>query len=123
MPKGTNGGVSMLGTLSGVAGSLLMGTTFWLASHLTVAKGATLPLSSCIVIALFGGAVGNFADSLLGSTLQYSGYSQHTSRIVTTPGPGVDHICGHPVLSNSQVNLVSSVITSVLTSCFACITC
>lgn len=123
VPKGTNGGVSMLGTLSGVAGSLLMGTTFWLASLLTLAKGATLPISSCVVIALFGGMVGNFADSLLGSTLQYSGYSKHTGCIVTMPRPGVDHVCGRPVLSNSQVNLVSSVVTSMLTSCFACMLC
>lgn len=121
VPKGTNGGVSMLGTLSGIAGSLLMGITFWLASFLTSAKGATLSLMPCLVIVVFGGVVGNFADSLLGSTLQYSGCSQTTRQVVTMPGVGIDHICGRPVLSNSQVNLVSSLITSALTGCFACI--
>lgn len=120
VPKGTNGGVSMLGTLSGAAGSLLMGITFWVASFLTCAKGATLSVVPCLVIALFGGMVGNFADSFLGSTLQYSGYSRSTGCVVTTPGHGIDHICGRPVLSNSQVNLVSSLITSALTACFAC---
>ena len=121
VPRGTNGGVSRLGTLSGIAGSLLIGVTFWLASFLTSAKSATLSVLPCLVIALFGGLVGNFADSVLGSTLQYSGCSQSTGRVVSMPGPGIDHICGHPVFSNSQVNLVSSLITSALTGCFACV--
>ena len=120
VPKGTNGGVSMLGTLSGIAGSLLMGVTFWVAGFLTSAKCATLSVMPCLVTVLFGGVVGNFADSLLGSTLQYSGCSQSTKRVITMPGLGIDHICGRPVLSNSQVNLVSSLITSALTGCFAC---
>lgn len=119
VPKGTNGGVSTLGTLSGIAGSILMGSAFWLASFLTAAKGATLSIVPCITIAAFGGAFGNFADSVLGSTLQYSGYSRNKQCVVTLPGPGIDRISGHPILTNSQVNLVSSIITSALTSWFA----
>ena len=119
VPKGTNGGVSSLGTLCGVAGSLLMGITFWLSGLLTLLKGATMPAMPCIMIALFGGVVGNFIDSLLGATLQYSGYSRTKHCIVTAPGPSVDRICGQSLLSNSQVNLVSSLVTCGMTSWFA----
>ena len=59
VPKGTNGGISALGTFSGVAGSLLIATTFWLASFLTYAKAATLPIGPCYIVALFGGVVGS----------------------------------------------------------------
>ena len=119
VPKGTNGGVSSLGTLCGVAGSLLMGLTFWLSGLLTLLKGATMPAVPCIMIALFGGVVGNFIDSLLGATLQYSGFSRTKHCVVTAPGPGVDRICGQSLLSNSQVNLVSSLVTCGMTSWFA----
>ena len=119
VPKGTNGGVSSLGTLCGVAGSLLMGLTFWLSGLLTVLKGTTMPALPCIIIALFGGAVGNFIDSLLGATLQYSGYSRTRHCVVPAPGPSIDRICGQSLLSNSQVNLVSSLVTCVMTSWFA----
>ena len=119
VPKGTNGGISLLGTLSGIAGSILIGTTFWLASFLTSAKGATLPVVPCIAIAMVGGAIGNYADSLLGSTLQFSGYSTKKKCVVTSPGPSIEHICGRPYLTNSQVNLVSSLLTSAVTALFA----
>ncbi|DBB02868.1 hypothetical protein WJX77_012348 [Trebouxia sp. C0004] len=119
VPKGTNGGVSSLGTLCGAAGSLLMGLTFWLSGLLTLLKGATMPAMPCVIIALFGGTVGNFIDSLLGATLQYSGYSRTKHCVVTAPGPGIDRICGQSLLSNSQVNLVASLVTCVMTSWFA----
>lgn len=119
VPKGTNGGVSTLGTLCGIAGSLLMGITFWVSGFLTSIKGATLPALPCILIAVFGGVIGNFIDSLLGATVQYSGYSRTKQCIVTMPGPDTDHICGRLLLSNSQVNLVSSLATSIMTSWFA----
>lgn len=120
VPKGTNGGISALGTLCGIAGSLLMGLTFWCSGFLTSVKGATMPAVPCLMIALFGGVTGNFTDSLLGATLQYSGYSKHKQCVVTAPGPGIHHICGCSLLSNSQVNLISSVATSLATSWFAC---
>ncbi|KAA6425300.1 MAG: transmembrane 19-like [Trebouxia sp. A1-2] len=107
VPKGTNGGVSSLGTFCGVAGSILMGLTFWLSSLLTLLKGATMPAVPCIIIALFGGAVGNFIDSLLGATLQYSGYSRTKHCVVTAPGPSIDRICGQSLLSNSQMAYIN----------------
>ena len=113
VPKGTNGGVSTLGTLCGVAGGLCMGLTFWLASMLTSAKQATLPIATCVAIAVIAGVLGNLIDSILGATLQYSGFNMSKQKVVTTPGPKVQHISGYALLSNSQVNLVSSILTSL----------
>jgi len=96
-----------------------MGLTFWMSGLLTLLKRATMPAMPCIIIALFGGVIGNFIDSLLGATLQYSGYCRTKHCVVTAPGPGIDRICGHSLLSNSQVNLVSSLVTCVMTSWFA----
>ena len=119
VPKGTNGGISMLGNLFGFAGGLCMGLTFWLSAFLTSNKMATLPFVPCILIAVFGAMFGNFFDSLLGATLQYSGYNKSKGVVVTAPGSNVQHICGYAALSNSQVNLISSVVTSVASSCVA----
>ena len=116
VPKGTNGGISVLGTLCGFAGGLCMGLTFWLSAFLTSNKAATLPFVPCIWTAVFGAMFGNFLDSLLGATLQYSGYNKSKGVIVTAAGSNVQHVCGHAALSNSQVNLISSVATSVASS-------
>lgn len=90
-----------------------MGLTFWLASMLTSAKLATLPVASCLAIAVFGGVLGNLIDSMLGATLQYSGFDTSKQKVVTAPGPKIQHISGFALLSNSHVNLVSSILTSL----------
>lgn len=72
---------------------------------------------NCLVIGIFGGMVGNFIDSLLGATVQYSGYSTTKQCIVQYPGsPDVMHISGQAVFSNSQVNFISALLTSLTTA-------
>lgn len=120
VPKGTNGGVSTIGTLCGAAGSLLMGLTFWGFGLLSSAESLTIPtLWKCLVLALIGGVFGNLLDSYLGATLQYSGYSFSKKCIVDFPNLDVVHISGRSMLSNTQVNFLSAWHTSVFVSFIA----
>mmetsp|Transcript_8914 Transcript_8914/g.19749 ORF Transcript_8914/g.19749 Transcript_8914/m.19749 type:complete len:278 (+) Transcript_8914:2-835(+) len=119
VPVGTNGGVSLRGTAASVAGGLFIGLVFY-------AVGGALgppPLASdpppppqwrLLPFGAAAGLVGSMIDSLLGATLQYSGYCEKRRLVVESPGPNVQHISGRNVLDNHQVNFLSSVITTGL---------
>ncbi|KAI0806619.1 integral membrane protein DUF92-domain-containing protein [Fomes fomentarius] len=128
VPPGTNGGLSTMGTLSSLAGGLLMGLT--IAISLVWQSPACRSLWPNVVVPLalwgtFAGGLGSLLDSLLGATLQCTRYMNATKRIVTdeggAPAPGADVkvISGFDLLTNNQVNLTSSIITAVLLGAMA----
>jgi uncharacterized protein (TIGR00297 family) len=61
---GTNGGISLWGTLSGICAAIGVAATVF----------AVAPLLSGIWICVVAGTMGMFADSLLGATLENRGY-------------------------------------------------
>jgi len=118
--KGTNGGVSPEGTLASIVGGTLIGLAFYVSNYLV---GLSCAAHSYQWIAIPFGAATGFAgsllDSLMGATLQYSGYCSSSKRVVSTPSVTTRHITGIHLLSNHQVNFFSALLTSFLSPILA----
>lgn len=78
---GTDGGISLLGTLAGLIGAVIIGITSYLV-------GVSPDFTHSIIIAIIAGMVGCFADSLLGATLERNGIfnNEHVNLTATIIG-------------------------------------
>ena len=119
VPRGTNGGITGVGILCSIAGGLVVGLAYFvtLVIFLDMERFGTVSLTSQLPVVLIGGVAGLFGsivDSLLGATVQYSGYSDKLGKVVSKPAPGVRHISGVDILDNHAVNFVSSLITALI---------
>ena len=101
VPCGTSGGVTLVGTVAGLAGALFIGA------------GATLahwPVPFAAVA--LGGVAGALADSLLGATLQARRWcdlcARSTERVVHSCGTPTRHEGGVAGFDNDAVNAVCS---------------
>ncbi|KAL8613303.1 hypothetical protein ACOMHN_052543 [Nucella lapillus] len=114
--RGTNGGVSVMGTMASGMGGVIVGVAYYLT--LCLMAGSPLhnppPQWPIILVGALGGFLGSLIDSLLGATFQYSGYSHTDKKIVEMPGPDVEHISGLALFDNHSVNLLSSLITAYI---------
>ncbi|KAI9350330.1 integral membrane protein DUF92-domain-containing protein [Obelidium mucronatum] len=119
VPKGTNGAISVIGTLASISGGAFVGLAFGIC------------LSSCwslqsLALLLFAGAlfgfVGSMIDSLLGATLQRSTFNKRTSQITqdfrrvrqNEEKSDLVIISGWELLDNHQINFISSGLTAVI---------
>ena len=126
--KGTNGGISLIGTLASAGGgaSIGLGHAIYDLLFIQKRKRTISRLNIFLSTVIFGGTMGlagSMIDSALGALFQYSGSVEVllnngktvVRRIVTNPNyPNNRHITGIDVLSNHQVNLLSIVLTSFL---------
>jgi len=104
VPPGTNGGVTVFGTLmSGVGGLFVGGVWLFFQTQYQI-----------LFLCAFAGLFGSFIDSILGATVQYSGMNEKTKKVVEAPGKDVKHISGVDLLSNNSVNFVASALTAVM---------
>jgi uncharacterized protein (TIGR00297 family) len=122
VPRGTNGGVSLVGLIVSALGGFIIGLTYYVSSLIYLNRD-TLPLHPSqlpiIWIGLLAGLFGSLIDSLIGATLQYSGVNKRTGIVVETPAPGVERISGFPLLDNHAVNLLSTFIVGIGTPMIA----
>ena len=118
VPKGTNGGVSLVGTLCSGTGGLVVGVAYFLGLALFIGFESpydALQQAWVLPLGALAGLWGSLVDSLLGATLQYSGFSKELGCVVHGPtrGSDVKHISGWDVLDNHAVNFLSSAITAL----------
>ncbi|KZP10735.1 hypothetical protein FIBSPDRAFT_838150 [Athelia psychrophila] len=122
VPPGTNGGMSLGGTLASLVGGLIMGVTVFvdLIVENRECRGQWMHIVGPLVLwGIFAGGVGSLLDSFLGATVQRSRYSVDTKRVLQDhsehrEGADIKVISGMNILTNNQVNLVSSIATSIL---------
>jgi len=126
VPVGTSGGVSALGTIATMAGGFFIGLVAFLLHELvSVATSGPLRWVDFLIVGVgvVGGLAGSLFDSLLGATVQGIYYCDRCAKETekTRHGCGqVTHLVrGYRWLSNDLVNLLSSVVGSIVVAAVA----
>ncbi|CAO1635089.1 unnamed protein product [Parajaminaea phylloscopi] len=150
VPHGTNGGMSVFGTVASALGGLWIGIVFvasvavwgpacWTTSIRSSSRARTSFLGSASEMSIQGvgwllllsttcGFLGSLVDSVLGATLQKTWYNTKTRQVLlgsrkrTSGGEKTQEkdwvvVTGYDILSNNQVNLLSSLITAIAAVC------
>lgn len=119
--RGTNGAVSALGLLATLLGGAAVGIAFALASypHYQLEQ-----LLAVLVLSVTSGVVGSVIDSILGGTLQYSGFCITCKKIINDPAPHpsshrISQVAGTKLLSNDTVNFISALVGSIFAASFS----
>ncbi|KAF8452072.1 integral membrane protein DUF92-domain-containing protein [Boletus edulis BED1] len=122
VPAGTNGGISLGGTIASAIGGCIIGLAQFVS--LVVENSVCRAEWTSLLLTLVGwgtaaGILGSMLDSFLGATLQRTRYSADKKRILqdeSVPGTNesIKVISGVNVLTNNQVNLLSSVVTALV---------
>ncbi|KAJ9107606.1 hypothetical protein QFC21_001065 [Naganishia friedmannii] len=128
-PPGTNGGISLFGTgMSIVGGSIIGVTVSILQTQFGTLRG--VGATTFIGAGALAGFAGSMLDSLLGATLQQTLYDTDKKKILlddavarqrklVRTGSASNHvISGLEVLTNNQVNFVSSATIAIISGLF-----
>ncbi|NCB01649.1 MAG: DUF92 domain-containing protein [Spirochaetia bacterium] len=118
VPPGMSGGISWVGSVSAVAGSLLIGSSWYNA----YSSGENIKLMMLAAIITVSGVVGSFADSYLGATIQ-GHYWDPENNLITerSSQDGIPfELCrGIRWIDNDMVNLISNVIAVLFATTIA----
>ncbi|KAL2087484.1 hypothetical protein ACEWY4_016312 [Coilia grayii] len=115
VPAGTNGGVTAVGLFASLLGGLTVGGAY-LISQMLFVNDLHLAVPQWPIVAYGGvaGLIGSLLDSLLGASMQYSGYDKTTGKVVNYESKTTERICGKPILDNNAVNLFSSLLIALI---------
>jgi len=117
VPPGTNGGVTLFGTLCSALGGLLIGLSTILFDTISGIQSDTHEKMSFIAFSTCCGLLGSLIDSFLGATIQQT-YFDPDSKLVYQENDekpaSTKLVAGTNILTNEQVNLVSVGLTTFL---------
>ncbi|KAI6653355.1 Transmembrane protein 19-like [Oopsacas minuta] len=130
VPVGTNGGVTLYGTIASFMGGGVIGIAYVLTGiilnlYMSYSQGTGISLDLQGVYRVFHffafagivGFLGSAVDSLIGGTFQYSGINDRTNKVSENKSECTQHISGWDILDNNMVNLVSIAIVTVAVCC------
>ncbi|GAM27898.1 hypothetical protein SAMD00019534_110740 [Acytostelium subglobosum LB1] len=123
VPPGTNGAISPLGTFASLMGGLFIGVCYYVLSILFAPANVTAhqPQYPIILLASFSGICGSMIDSLLGATVQYSGWDIKNNKVTNIQPKSknnlIAHLSGADILDNHQVNFLSCLSMSIISGC------
>jgi uncharacterized protein (TIGR00297 family) len=123
VPPGTSGGVTRLGTVGALAGSVAVGLLAATVAWLGLDDADPLPMAALIALA---GMLGSLADSVLGEKLQ----ERRWCPACDLPAEARVHVCGAPTeplggvawVDNDMVNLSCTLVGALVGSLVALIT-
>ncbi|KAJ8411243.1 hypothetical protein AAFF_G00172490 [Aldrovandia affinis] len=115
VPVGTNGGVTPVGLAASLLGGMVVGVAYFITQLLFVKDlDLATPQWPLVVYGAVAGLVGSLLDSLLGATMQYSGYDESIGKVVNYESRTTKRISGKPILDNNAVNLFSSILIALV---------
>lgn len=116
VPPGTNGGLTVVGTIASGIGGMVVGLVYFLTG-----PEWSWPQLRLVWVGFAGGIVGSFLDSFIGAVLQASWLDTVSGKLLkekptATIGGGkrYRHICGWDVLSGESVNASSAMLTAAI---------
>ncbi|KAF5378082.1 hypothetical protein D9615_007623 [Tricholomella constricta] len=115
VPAGTNGGMTVWGTACSVAGGAVIGLVMGVCMVLENGACSGRVIGELVGWGGFAGGFGSLVDSVLGATVQRTRYSTERG-VVLQDGSRAEGrvVSGWDVLTNNQVNLVSSGVTAAV---------
>ena len=123
VPKGTNGGVTLFGTCMSICGGCFITIVEIICNVIKGTNDVTMHMISIkIIVGCVIGFVGSLLDSIIGAVFQMTIYNTKTKQIVeqqeymsmSKTERNIFYVNGKDVLSNSQVNLITCIISSVI---------
>ena len=116
VPRGTNGGMSATGTGWSVVGGVMIGVIMGVSLMIENKACDLWILVGMVGWGGFAGLFGSFVDSVMGATIQQTRYSSEKDLVLQkgSLGKDVQVISGFNILTNNQVNLLSSLLTTIV---------